>query len=153
VGVLYDYFRTADEAEVVRHMDERDGFSPVPAVFDGIELKTIDPCVILGKLVAFATGQQWSSDLVDDRLIWPAGVQQDMTYEGPWVTALDDRARDLLAGIPADRVPELAGKWATVEEFGGFADHEFLREVVADFTALAVRARERGESIYCWMSL
>jgi hypothetical protein len=48
---------------------------------------------------------------------------------------------------------ELAGRWASAEEFGGYADLEFLREVVAGFAALAVRARERGESLYCWSSL
>jgi hypothetical protein len=153
VGVLYDYFRASSEAEVGRHMDENDGSSPVPGTFDGIELKTIDPCVILGRLVAFAIGQEWSTDVVGERLIWPEGAGQDLTYQGPWIIVLDNRARDQLAGIPADRVPELAERWATVEEFRGYADQEFLREVVVDFTALAMRAREHGESIFCWMSL
>jgi hypothetical protein len=153
VGVLFDYFRAPGEAEVRRHMDENDAFSPVPAPFDGIELKTIDPGVILGQLVGFATGQQWSTDLVDDRLIWPEGGEQDTEHEGPWVTVLDNRTRDVLAGIPSDRVPELAEQWSAVEEFGGFADQEFLREVVAGFTALATRAREHGESLYCWICL
>ena len=134
-------------------MDDNDATSPVPGVFDGIELKTIDPCVILGKLVAFATDQEWRPDLVGERLIWPEGGEQDLAHEGPWVTVLDDRARDGLAGIPADQVPGLADRWATVEEFGGYADNEFLREVIADFAALATRAREHGESLHCWMSL
>ncbi len=134
-------------------MDENHASSPVPATFDGIDLKTIDPTVILGKLVASVTGQQWSTDLVDDRLIWPEGGEQDMTHEGPWVTVLGDHARDVLAGIPADRVPELAEQWAAAEEFRGHADEQFLREVLAGVTGLAVRARDHGESLYCWMSL
>lgn len=153
MGVLFDYFRAPGVAEVRRHMDENDAFSPVPVTFDGIELKTIDPSVILGQLVGFVTDREWSTDLVDERLIWPEGGEQDMSHEGPWVTVLDDRTRNVLADIPADRVPELAERWATVEEFGGHADPEFLREVVADFTALAQRARERSESLYCWSSL
>lgn len=153
MGVLFDYFRASGEAEVRRHMDENDAFSPVPATFDGIELKTIDPSVILGQLVAFAIGQEWSTDLVDERLIWPEGGEQDVTHQGPWVSVLDDVTRDTLAGIPAECVPDLAERWATVEEFGGFADPEFLRDVVADLAALAARAREHGESLYCWMSL
>lgn len=153
MGVLFDYFRAPSEADVRRQMDEDDAFSPVPATFDGIELKTIDPGVILGKLVAIATDQEWSTDLVDDRLIWPEGGEQDITHEGPWVSVLGNGVRDVLAGIPADRVPELAERWASVEEFGGYADQEFLRDVVADFIALALRAREQGESLYCWMSL
>ena len=153
MGVLFDYFRAPGEAEVRQHLDENDAFSPVPATFDGIELKTIDPAVILGQLVGFVIGRQWSTELVNDRLIWPVDGEQDTAHEGPWVSVLDNRTRDVLADIPADRVPELAEQWSTVEEFGGFADPEFLRDVVADFTALAARARENGESLYCWISL
>lgn len=153
MGVLFDYFRAPGDVQVRTHMDENDACSPVPGTFDGIDLKTIDPVVILGQLTAFVIGREWSPRLVDERLIWPAGGEQDVTHEGPWVTVLDDRVRDVLAGIPADRMPEFARRWATVEEFGGHADEEFLREVIADFAALAVRARDSGESLYCWMSL
>lgn len=88
MGVLYDYFRAPGVAEVRRHMDESD-FSPVPGTFDGIELKSIDPNVILGKLVGFVVGREWSSDLVHDRLIWPEGGEQDSSHEGPcrWSSA------------------------------------------------------------------
>jgi hypothetical protein len=125
----------------------------VPATFDGIELKTIDPAVILGQLIAFAIGEDWRPGLAGERLIWPEGGEQDMSHEGPWVTVLGDRARDELAGIPADRIPELAERWAAVEEFAGLADAEFLRDVIADLTALARRAGADRESLYCWMSL
>jgi len=151
MGVLFDYFRAPGSAEVRKRLAEEEGSSPVPATFDGIELKSIDPGVILGQLIAFATGREWSADLVDDRLVWPEGGEQDLAHEGPWVTVLDDRTRDVLADIPAGRVPELAERWATVEEFHGHADEEFLREVITDFAGLATRARERGESLYCWM--
>ncbi|GIE01244.1 hypothetical protein Adu01nite_25940 [Paractinoplanes durhamensis] len=153
MGVLYDYFRAPGTAEVLAHMAEHDAFSPVPDTFDGIELKSIDPAVILARLVGFVTGRAWSVDLVDERLIWPEGGEQDMEHEGPWVSVLDDPSRDVLAGIPADRIPELADRWAAVEEFSGFADPEFLRDVIAEFAALATRARAHGESLYCWISL
>ncbi|GIM96140.1 hypothetical protein [Paractinoplanes toevensis] len=153
MGVLYDYFRAPGPAEVREHLDENDGESPVPSAFDGIELKSIDPTVLLGRLVGLATDREWSPDLAHDQLIWPAGAEQDMAYEGPWVTVLPDSARDVLAGIPADRIPGLADSWATAEEFGPFSDPEFLREVIAEFTTLAAQARTHGESLYCWMSL
>lgn len=153
MGVLFDYFRAPGVAEVRRHMDENDASSPMPETFDGFWLKHIDPSVVLGQLVGFVTDRESTTDLADDRLIWPEGGEQDMSHEGPWVTVLDDRARDVLADIPADRVPDLAERWATVEEFRGHADPEFLREVVADFSALALRARERSESLFCWICL
>jgi hypothetical protein len=153
MGVLYDYFRAPGVAEVHRHMGDNDGFSPVPATFDGIDLKNIDPSVTLGQLVGFATGREWSTDLVDERLIWPEGGEHDTAYQGPWVTVLDDRTRDVLAGIPADRMPELAERWATIEELDGLCDPELLHDVLADLAALAAQARGHGESLYCWMSL
>jgi hypothetical protein len=153
MGVLFDYFRAPGVAEVRRHLDEHEASSPVPGTFDGIELKMIDPAVILRKLVCFVIGANSDANSVNERLIWPEGGEQDLAHEGPWVTALDDRSRDVLAGISADRIPELAARWATVEEFGGHADPEFLRDVVADLAALAVRAREHHESLYCWICL
>jgi hypothetical protein len=153
VGVLFDYFRASNDAAVRRHMDENDAFSPVPATFDGIELKTIDPGVILGKLVALVADVEWTPGLVDEHLVWPEGGEHDMDHEGPWVTVLGNRARDILASIPADRVSELAEQWGTAEEFGGYADPEFLREVIPGFVALAVQARTQGESLYCWICL
>ena len=153
MGVLFDYFRAPGAAQVRRRLDENDASSPVPATFDGVELKTIDPTVILGRLVAFASGREWSPGLIEDRLVWPEGGEQDVTHEGPWVVVLGDRVRDVLADIAAGRVPELAERWATTEELGRFADPEFLRGVVSDLAALAVRARANGESLYCWMCL
>jgi hypothetical protein len=153
MGVLTDYFRAPGVAEVRRHMDENDACSPVPATFDGVELKGMDPAVMLGKLVGFATGREWSTDLVDDRLIWPEGGEQDLAHEGPWVTVLGDRARDVLAGIPAALAPELAERWAGIEEFDGTGDPEFLRTVVTDLIALSARAREQRESLFCWICL
>ncbi|MEU4563173.1 hypothetical protein AB0F72_32750 [Actinoplanes sp. NPDC023936] len=150
---LYDYFRAPGAAAIREHMDENEADSPVPDTFDGIQLKTIDPSVILSQLIASAMGREWGTDLVDDRLVWPEDGEQDLEHEGPWVTALNDRCRDVLAGITADRVPELAEQWATVEEFGGYGDADYLRDVITDFVALAIRARERGESLYCWMTV
>lgn len=153
MGVLYDYFRAPGVPEVRRHLDENDGSTPVPAPFDGLDLKSIDPGVILGRLIGFATAREWTVDLVADHLIWPEGAEQDMEYEGPWVTVLDDWARDVLAGIPAAQIPALAERWATIEEFSGHADPAFLSEALTDLITLATQARGHNESLYCWMSL
>ncbi|MFD1371061.1 hypothetical protein [Actinoplanes sichuanensis] len=153
MGVLYDYFRAPSVADVCRHMSERDASSPVPEVFDGFELKGIDPSVTLGMLIAFSADQEWSVGLVNERVIWPEGRDQDTEYGGPWASVLNDRVRDVLADIPADRVSALAERWAAIEEFSGRGDVVLLRELMADFTTLAVHAREHGESLYCWSCL
>ena len=153
MGVLFVYFRASRLADVRRHMDENDASSPVPTAFDGLELKGIDPFVDLGMLIAFATNQEWSVDLVNGRRVWPEGRERDTEYGGPWVSSLDVRVRDVLAGIPADCMSALANRWATIEEFGGEIDVELLREVIAALTAMAIRAREHGESLYCRIPL
>ncbi|BBH70801.1 hypothetical protein ACTI_74860 [Actinoplanes sp. OR16] len=153
MGILYDYFRAPGDDAVRRRLDENDAMSPLDDPFPGIALKTIDPTVILGQLIAAALGRGWDVDLMKDRLIWPEGGEQDPGHEGPWVTRLSDQARDALAGIPADRVPALAEQWATAEEFHGYGDPEYLREVITDFIALTMQAGERNEAVYCWICL
>jgi hypothetical protein len=158
MGVLYDYFRAPGVAEVQRHMATHDGGSPVrtgsgSSIFDGVELSNIDHAVALGKLIGFALNEPWSSDLIGDRLVWPEGGEQDTEYAGPWVAVLGDPARDVLAGIPALRVAELTGHWAGIEEFGGQVRAEDLRPIVDSLSSLAGRARERGESLFCWICI
>jgi len=158
MGVLTDYFRAPSVAAVLEQLAQRDGGPLVSedsgsSAFDGVELKSVDPPVALGQLVAFAMDKAYSSDLVDDRLIWPEGGEQDPDHMGPWVAALDDHTRDALAGVPAQRVPDLAERWAAIEEFGGVIPVEDLRSAVARLTALARRARDNDESLYCWISL
>ncbi|MFI1990493.1 hypothetical protein [Actinoplanes sp. NPDC020271] len=152
MGVLIDYFRAPDVVAVREHLDEHDGDSPVGA-FDGVGLKWIEPGVTLARVIGFATDREWSVDLVDEKLVWPVGAERDMEYEGPWVSVLDDGSRDVLADIDAARIPELADRWAQIEEFHGLADPEHLREVLTELGALAARAREHGESLYAWMCL
>jgi hypothetical protein len=150
MGVLYDYFRAPDDAVVCRHMDDHEAASPLSGDFEGIDLKGIDPSVVLGQLVGFASGRPHP---VRDRLVWPAGGEPDPGHEGPWVTALPDLTRDVLADIRPDRIPELAERWSRIEEFGGYADVGSLREDIQEIAALAGKARQQGESLYCWICL
>lgn len=152
MGVLFDYFRAGTADAVRKTMDEQDGGSPL-GVYDGADLKGIEPAVTLGQVVGFALGREWSVGLVAESLIWPEDAREDIEYEGPWVSVLDDGSRDALAAIPADDIPELAERWARIEEFHGNADIAYLREVLTDVSALAVRAREHDESLYVWSSL
>ncbi|AEV82373.1 hypothetical protein ACWT_1355 [Actinoplanes sp. SE50] len=153
MGVLFDYFRAPEVEEVRRKLDENEGYSPVPEFFDGVMLKTIDPGVILAQMIAMAADREWSADLVSERLIWPMSADRDLEYQGPWVTGIGDPARDALAGIEAGRAPELAERWAGIEEFFGDVDTEYLAEVIIELGELAARARAHGESLYCWSSL
>jgi hypothetical protein len=143
---LFDYFR-APAADAVRQHMEADATSPL-ATFDGADFRNIDPTVVLGQLIAFATGRPWSPSLTGDTLIWPA---DPCDHEGPWVTVLADETRDALATIPAAQLPNLAERWSAIDELT--ADPDSLRPVIERFTALAAEARTHDESLFCWMSL
>lgn len=153
MGVLTDYFRARDDVDAARvrsHVGgpttKSDGGGPP---FDAVEAKGIDHAVVLGQLVAFVRGVDWTPVLCDGRLLEHASGDLD---EGPWVVALDDGIRDDLAGISPESLPDLAARWSRIEELGG-ADPEELRPILEDLRALALRARDAGEHLYEWSSL
>lgn len=155
MGVLYDYFRAADDAAVHALIAANAGgpiLGGVGPEVDGVDAKSIDPAVCLGQLVAYALGVDWEPDLVGDDLIWSSEV--DDGQHGPWVAVLGDPARDTLAAVPADRMPELATRWAAIEEFDdGHTTAETLLPVLRDLVGLAARARTAGDHLYCWIRL
>jgi hypothetical protein len=159
VGVLYDYFRAVDDEAVAKLMAATDGGPVVRAedspVEDAVDGKGIDPTAALGKVVSFALGVPWSADVIGDRLIWPEGAREDLEYEGPWVVVLSEPARDALADIPDDRLPDLAEQWSHIEEFSHYSDAEpeVMLSRLREFVGLARRARTSGERIYCWICL
>ncbi|MCG5440664.1 hypothetical protein [Micromonospora foliorum] len=159
MGVLYDYFRASDDeavAELMAAIDGgpvvREGDSPVEDAVDG---KGIDPSVALGKVVSFALGRPWGTDVIGDQLVWPEGVGEDLEYEGPWVVVLSERARDALAEIPDDRLPDLADRWSHIEELSHYSDTqpEVMLSRLREFVGLARRAGTSGDNIYCWICL
>ncbi|MEH1167062.1 hypothetical protein V6V47_16935 [Micromonospora sp. CPCC 205539] len=159
MGVLYDYFRASDEEAVAKLMAATDGGPLVRAgdspIVDAVDAKGIDPTVTLGKVVSFALDVPWATDLIGDRLIWPDGVREDLEYEGPWVVALSERARDVLADIPDDRMPGLADRWSRIEELSHYDDMQpdVMLSLLREFVGLAGRARAHGDRIYCWICL
>ncbi|MEV6815892.1 hypothetical protein [Micromonospora sp. NPDC051296] len=150
MGVLYDYFRAADDAAAVKLMADLDG-GPVatadgrPGV-DAIDLKGIDPGVTLGQLVSLARGVTWQAGLVGEQLLWSGDP------DGPWLTFLDDATRDTLASITAAQLPELSARWGQTEELAwdGPLPADQMLPVIEAVAALARRARDAGEHLYCW---
>jgi hypothetical protein len=120
VGVRYDYFRAADVSAVRNLMELTDGGPLAPhghePPADVVDAKGVEPAVTLGKLVAFVLNIRWAVDLMEEEAVWPAEADTDEAYEGPWVTALGDRARDALADVADTQLPPLAAWWVQIEE-------------------------------------
>ncbi|MEU4805373.1 hypothetical protein [Actinosynnema sp. NPDC023587] len=151
MGVLTDYFRATDAETVVRAV-EGDVVGPAAragAVFDGFELKGVDPAVGFGQLVAIALGVPWTPTVAGARLVWPADGSADTDA---WVFELGERALAAVAGVPDSAVAEVAAEWARAEEWDG-ASVEEVREIAEGLIGVARRARDAGERLYCWCAL
>lgn len=153
MGVLYDYFRAADDAAAKRLMDELDGGPVVRGDMvvdvDAVDLKGIDPAVILAQLVAFIRQTEWAVDTVEDQLLWSGDEQ------GPWLSSIDDAARDTLASISDDQFLSLSQRWSRIEELwlGEDVAGDEMVPVIEEIAGLARRARDAGEHLYCWSCL
>jgi hypothetical protein len=157
MGVLFDYFRAPSDAVVVELMDKHDGDSPggIEGWSPIVDLKAVDPAIVLSRLVGFIAGGLSPAAAARDRLVWPVGGENDMDYQGPWVTNLADEVRDALAGLDDARLHEAATSWTGIEEFSHYSDNtvESSAAIIMLLVELARAARDAGEHLYCWICL
>jgi len=73
--------------------------------------------------------------------------------DGPWVWQLSEELRDALADAPARRLPAVAEQWVRTEEFWDQATAAEVLPFLGEVTALAGRARQAGERLFCWVCL
>jgi len=157
VGVYFDYFRAADDDEALETRALLGGPLAEAAAkrFDGFSTKGVFPDPHLEELVARVRRVPYERGPVTSSRLWPPADTPPPTDEtslwltDPSIERLATRIRDVLADVVAEDVPALAGAWA------GDVSHEVAdaAEVVTGLTALAGRARERGQELYCWSSL
>ncbi|MEU1406465.1 hypothetical protein ABZ471_29585 [Streptomyces sp. NPDC005728] len=163
MSTVYDYFWAADRATAVDwaigpNGDWLHGGSLDAECADRLEVKRLDPNVVLGKLVSFAAGIPFGN-VVDPELVWPDpgewpyGRQPPPGSASPWdsgliLQELPESWRDTLAGVVDDAVPMLALQWLDIEEIR-FADYLDAEDRVRTFVAMARRARSAGARLYC----
>ena len=171
MGAFYEYYRAADRAAAAAQPEHSrviaDATRGVPE-FDVVETKWIDPEVILGQLIAFASEVDFSVGLVETVDLYPPpegaprsaeewdALPEDSPYmEGPGIVELPVHVRDVLAGVDDARLPALAEQWAAIEEFSNFTDDDdgYTLSLIKDLVGLARRARKNDQLLYCWMSL
>ena len=160
MGVYFDYFRAADD-ETARETHARFG-GPLHAEnggnipFDGVATKGIFYSPDLEQLVTLARGLPFDSR-PRRPFSWPPPDtpppvdEASLVVHRPERGPLDTRMRDGLADIDPARASELAERWI-VELGAGFTASQ-VTNVVIDLSALARRAREADQEIYCWATL
>jgi hypothetical protein len=151
MGVLHDYYRAPDRSTAATTLEippVRVLKRPDEPVFDAVDGKGIDPIVMLTTFWSLLTSVPYDELPQADFADVAVGGE-----DGPWITELPAQLRDALADADDGRLRDTAQQWVLTEEFGlpTAADDvlPFLRELIA----LARRARDGGELLYCWSCL
>lgn len=163
MGLLVDYFRARD-VDAAAVVDGPEWAGPLyprgdAEPFDGVPATSIEPYVVLPQLVGFVLGVPYTRDLVETTWVRPTALELETADDSPEsaVVQLGDGVRDVLASVTAERVPELAARWARIEEFkwssSGQGDADYLAEVLSGLIALSRRAQAAAEHLYCWWSV
>jgi hypothetical protein len=149
VGVLFDYFRAPD-ASTASLVLERVGGPTTPdldaPVLDAVAGKGFEPEVMMRTLQSLLTGVPYD-DLPGGELLAMEGE------DGPWIIQLSEELRDALADAQLSRLPAVAEQWVRTEEFWDQATATEVLPFLDEVTALARRAQQAGERLYCWMCL
>ncbi|WP_062461615.1 hypothetical protein [Demequina soli] len=143
-----------------RAVKPRRGFlrrKPAPALpdshaqpFPTVDGRGVEPVVQMAEVEALLTGRA-SDDLIAEDSI--GQVIADRGNGERLVVKLTDALSGALANATDDDLREIARPWAATEEFWGEGDPDDLAALLQSLAGLARRARENGDSLYCWLSL
>jgi hypothetical protein len=123
---------------------------PAEPVYDTVEVKGIDPVVMISTLEAILTGVSYEEIIAGPR----AGqVLDDRDGGERLIVALSDEIQEALASADQETIDRVVPEWLRTEEFGmtaGWSVPDVAR-IVGDLAGLARRAKERGDKLYCWV--
>lgn len=160
MGIYFDYFRAADD-DAARATRTLTG-GPLATAgaqlgqFDGVGTKAIFPDPHLEQLAALAADRPYERGPQTSERLWPSPDTPPPVEEtSPWLTdpaveRLATRLRDVLADIDPDSVVDLGRRWAA--ELVDIPV-DVATEVIVGLSALARRAREDGQELFCWSTL
>jgi hypothetical protein len=149
LGVLFDYFRAPDASTAAAVLERVGGPTtpdPDAPVLDAVAGKGFEPEVMMVTLQSLLTGVPYA-ELPDGELLAMEGE------DGPWIVQLSEELRDALADAQPSRLPAVAEQWVRTEEFWDQATATEVLPFLDEVTALARRARQADERLYCWMCL
>lgn len=165
MSAMCDYYRAPDRATAtLRPTTVRDRSKPLRGapVFDVVEITWVDPIGSLGSLVAAIKNVPLPDDLVETVTLYPPPERAPQTEEewlalpenspyvdGPQIDELSASTRDALAEVEDSRLLEVARRW-TMDPLCPFRDGDDVLDLVEELVALARRAKESDELLYCW---
>ncbi|MBP2702934.1 hypothetical protein JOL79_03850 [Microbispora sp. RL4-1S] len=153
MGVIYDYFSAATDDEAAAVYDWPAGPICPPSGTepkDSVEVKNIDPHVMMGTLEALLTGNRYEDITERPRHAATLRFGDD---GGDGLFTITGEFTSALVSADDDRIHAVAHAWSETEEFWGHADPAELAELLRDLRDLAVRATQQRHQLYCWMSL
>jgi hypothetical protein len=149
VGVLFDYFRAPDASTAAVVLERLGGpRDPEAPPLDAVAGKGFEPAVMLRKLQSLLTGVRY--DELPEAEVALLAVEGE---DGPWIVQLSEELRDALAGAQPSRLPAVAEQWVRTEEFWEQPPAAEVLPFLGEVTALARRARQADERLYCWIFL
>jgi hypothetical protein len=156
-AIVTDYFAAASDDIAALALLEPEGPSALTEgsgkpLFDTVSLPGIEPFVMLGTLHHLLSGRPYRECAADRR----HGQVVCGGDEGPWVVTVADGLVLALAETPRGKLADVAGRWSRTPELRQRAhEHrpERLAPAVLALGALALRAREVRQTLYCWTRL
>jgi hypothetical protein len=165
MGLLTDYFAaTPEQAAAVdiqtgptgptdgsarQDRPSVDGSTTAPRrVQDVLAVKGFEPTVTMATLEGILTGAEVMEIIESDA----EPLIADDGPEGPWLVTLRPQLQAALVSTPPGGWRAVAERWVATEELVGTPASvavSFLEELAA----LARRASDRDQQLYCWMSL
>jgi hypothetical protein len=165
MGLLTDYFAaTTEQAAAIdirtgptgpadesarQDPPSGDGTTRAPRrIEDVLTVTGIEPTVTMATLEAILAGAD-DIDIIESDA---EPIIADGGPEGPWLVTLRPQLQAALLSTPPGGWPAVAERWVATEELVGTpasAAVSFLEELAA----LARRASDRDQRLYCWMSL
>jgi hypothetical protein len=149
VGVLFDYFRAPDASTAAAVLERLGGpRDPEAPPLDAVAGKGFEPAVMLRKLQSLLTGVPY--DQLPEAEVELLAMEGE---DGPWIVQLSLELRDALADAQPSRLPAVAEQWVRTEEFWEQPPAAEVLPFLGEVTALARRARQADERLYCWICL
>ncbi|MDR2293813.1 MAG: hypothetical protein LBE05_01200 [Microbacterium sp.] len=143
MGTINTYFGATDDATAAAAVDDGPvSFAPV--------LDAVEATVQAGTLMALLTGQTYEEATADQS--W-ARLITAPDHESAWVVSLPPEFTEAVACASDEKLAEVVGPWSQTEEFWGGEDPAELLDMLREWRGLAQTTQQRGENMYCWMSL